>query len=495
MSLKQVGYQALVRHYGLSVVPHFQTSYIAESGRRKTTKHANGRVEEHYPKSYDPGPDLIPQLSFALKYEGINLEILGALFEKMDPAPLIDSILKKRTGIRARQLWYLYELLTEQQLAEVPDLEMGNYVDLLNPDHYYTATRVQSRRHRVNDNLLGNSKFCMFVRRTPQLKQFEEKSLSQRTANIIREYPEDIITRAVHYLYTKETKSSYEIEREAPDEARVARFVATLKAAGRQDFLTHEQLIWLQNQIVDTRFANTDYRNTQNYVGESINLDREMIHYISPKPQDVHSLMEGLIFSHQRMHRSEVSPVIHAATIAFAFVFIHPFDDGNGRIHRFLIHHILASSGFTPEDMIFPISATILRKIRKYDETLETFSTALIPLVDYTLDNDGTMEVQNRTDKHYRFIDMTKICEAAFEFLEETIDTDLPSELKFLVNYDHARKSIQKVIDMPDQKIDQFIKFCLQNGGRLGAAKRTKFFHMLKDEEVASLEQIVSKIL
>ncbi|MGK5084840.1 Fic family protein [Bdellovibrionota bacterium FG-1] len=490
---KQVGYQALVRQFDLKVIPHFQTSTIAERGGRKTFQQANGLIEEQYPKSYDPGTDLVSQVSFALRYEGVNLEILGAVFEKIDPASIVEYVLKKRTGTRARQLWYLYELLTGNRLNGIPDLDMGNYVDLLDPIRYYTGVRVQSRRHRINDNLLGDRTFCPFVRRTPLLAQFEDKKLDQRTVNIIREYPEDVISRAVHYLYTKETKSSYEIERDQPDEARVSRFVATLKAAGRKDFLTREQLVWLQNQIVDARFINPDYRTTQNYIGESISLDRELVHYVPPKPQDVRPLMDGLLQSHARMFRSGVYPVVHATAIAFGFVFIHPFDDGNGRIHRFLIHHILAASRFTPEGVIFPVSATLLRNIRRYDEILEAFSTALMPLIDYTLDADGTMEVRNETARHYRSIDMTKICETMFQVLEETIETELPTELNLLVSYDRIKNGIQGIIDMPDQKIDQFIKFCLHNGGRLSAAKRAKFFHMLKDEEITQLERVIQE--
>jgi hypothetical protein len=30
------------------------------------------------------------------------------------------------------------------------------------------------------------------------------------------------------------------------------------------------------------------------------------------------------------------------ALLGFGFMFVHPFEDGNGRIHRFLIHHCLA---------------------------------------------------------------------------------------------------------------------------------------------------------
>ena len=32
--------------------------------------------------------------------------------------------------------------------------------------------------------------------------------------------------------------------------------------------------------------------------------------------------------------------LVKAAAAAFGFVYLHPFMDGNGRLHRFLIHHV-----------------------------------------------------------------------------------------------------------------------------------------------------------
>ena len=92
------------------------------------------------------------------------------------------------------------------------------------------------------------------------------------------------------------------------------------------------------------------------------------------------------------MMSSEVHPVVIAAAISFGFVFMHPFDDGNGRIHRFLIHNILAKSRFTPRGLIFPISTTMLRKIKEYDETLELFSGPLLPLLGFELDRGDVFE-------------------------------------------------------------------------------------------------------
>ena len=247
-------------------------------------------------------------------------------------------------------------------------------------------------------------------------------------------------------------------------------------------FCEKPQLIDLQNRIVDPRFRDSDYRVKQNYVGETIAWQKEKIHFACPKPGDLVDLMEGLIAAHKRMDASNVSAVIHAATIAYGFVFLHPFEDANGRIHRFLIHNTLARRGFTPESVMFPISASMLKNSADYNDSLEMFSRQLMPLVEYSLDDDGRMTVHNDTARWHRYIDMTPQVEALFQFIAQTIDTELARELVFLSNYDETRRAIQEIVDMPDRKIDLFIRFCLQNSARLSARKRASYFDFLSEK-------------
>jgi Fic family protein len=43
---------------------------------------------------------------------------------------------------------------------------------------------------------------------------------------------------------------------------------------------------------------------------------------------------------------SEESPAVRAVLGHFAFVYIHPYVDGNGRIARFLMNLLMASGGY-----------------------------------------------------------------------------------------------------------------------------------------------------
>ena len=44
---------------------------------------------------------------------------------------------------------------------------------------------------------------------------------------------------------------------------------------------------------------------------------------------------------------------------------------------------------------------------------------------------------------------------------------------------------------MPERQIDLFIRFCLQNKGRLSARKRESHFSFLADDEATRMEEAV----
>jgi len=491
------GYEFLIKKYQLRVIPHWRTSLVSSVGTSKTTTVKDGLEITTFPPVRWPGDTIGDHLEFALKYDGTNLGILSALFAVVSTFEITSWIESKPTGKYVRRIWFLFEFLTGKALP-LNDVIQGNYIPLLEPGEYYTANPgVRVKRQRVVNNLLGSREFCPIVRRNSVLSSMEEFDIHRRCGEILGSYPPSLIRRALSYLYSKETQSSFEIEHLKPSASRVERFIASLEMATKRDFCNKKDLIGLQNRIVDDRFRDSDYRKNQNYIGEMISFRDQRIHFVCPKPEDVESLMGGLLDSHTNMSENAASlpPVIHAAIVAFGFVYMHPFEDGNGRIHRFLIHNILFLENAVPEGLMIPVSAAMLKKPDLYDYALEAFSRPLLSLLKFDLDELGQMTVIGETGNLYRYIDMTIQAETLFEFVKMTVDQELALELDFLMDYDRARKAIQEVIDMPDQKLDLLIKLCLQNNCRLSAGKRKTYFAFLKNDELEAIEEIVQKEL
>ncbi len=66
--------------------------------------------------------------------------------------------------------------------------------------------------------------------------------------------------------------------------------------------------------------------------------------YIAPDWQDVKKLMANLI--HFIQENKDMNPVEFAGRIHYKFESIHPFGDGNGRVGRLLMNHILWYTGY-----------------------------------------------------------------------------------------------------------------------------------------------------
>lgn len=206
-SFGPAGYSRLRERYSLSCLPNHVESTVSYGTRHTRTE--SSTVRETYPRTYWPGEGDFAHLEFALKREGVHLQLLHDLLPKLSANELIDFVRSKPTGANARRIWFLYEEFTGKRVEELPDAFQGNYVDLLNPKHYYTGSRIRSPRHRINVNLLGSLEFSPIVRRTKTLKMFQAKELAKRCQKFLDEIPAEIYSRTLQYLYSKETKSSY----------------------------------------------------------------------------------------------------------------------------------------------------------------------------------------------------------------------------------------------------------------------------------------------
>lgn len=502
----RIGYLWLAEKFGVVTLPYWRESLtLAKGGRRLVEK--NGRQIEYLPAARDLGNDVFAHLEFALKREGLHLELLRKVVPLIADNDITSYVRSKPTGRYARMIWWLHEEFTRKKL-DLPDLEMGGYVDLLDEEIYVAGPVNKAKRQRINVNLLGSLDFSPMVRKKG-LGEWSEELLKKRCEEIASEYPPEIFERAVRYLYAKESKSSHEIERETPDQKRAEKFINLLEQAWHRSFLKKEALVELQKAIVDPRYANQGWRSEideQVYVGETLGPGHERIHFAAPKPEDLDELMSAFLLMARRIttRRTQIMPgiwidvtsrvptLVAAAVVSFIFDFLHPFSDGNGRIHRFLLHHVLARNGFGPKGIILPVSAVILNRPREYDQALESFSKPLMNRVEYELDDRQRMTVTNETVDFYRYIDCTELTRITIDFIRETIETELPTELRYLTKYDEIRSKMRDIVELPDRVADLFVKLCRQNGGRLARRKRDlPEFVVLADAEIKALEEVV----
>jgi len=465
-------------------------SFIVSGARR--TREAEGVTEEYYPRQYLPENQPLSQLKFALKYEPLDLGVIEGTFCAIGPAPLEAWLRDEPTGSFSRRAWFLYEFLTGQRL-DLEDAHSGNYVAALDEKRNFGAAPRNSPRHRVRDNLLGTRELCPTLRRTPKLEAIQKMGLSEEAVCLTEQYSPETLARAVSFLYTKETRSSFAIEGETPSRDREERFLRALHSAS--SFTADKPaLIALQANIVEARYAAHDWRDLQNFVGETTRNFGEYVHFICPRPQDVPALMNGWTEMTRRVLSGGLDPVLAAAVCAFSFVFVHPFEDGNGRIHRFLIHYALAQRHFGPPEVILPISAAILRQRHLYDQTLEAFSKPIMAGIDWKFTPQNEIAVENDTNSLYCYFDATVQAEYLYDRLAEAIREDFKGELEFLRVYDAALASVLSVVDMPNRRAALLVKLCLQNGGRLSARKRGDFAE-ITDDEMEQIEEAIRLLI
>lgn len=438
---------------------------------------------------HKPDNDLTRHLVFALKYEGIDLYILKKLFQYAGNEPVLHMINKEPTSQYSRRIWFLYEWLMDEVL-DLPDLKIGSYVELVNPKLQYTGSSINSTRHRIKNNLPGTSGFCPMITKTDKIENFiTKKDLSGSIEKGLNGRNKDLIRRTAAFLLLRDSKASFAIEGEYPPNQRARNWGKAIGQSGKQQ-LSIKELERLQDLVIGAKkLKNMGLRTQEGFIGEH---DRETFSplpdHISAKVADLPSLMSGLLATNKLLQESSYDPVLAAATVAFGFVFIHPFSDGNGRIHRYIIHHILSRMGFTKRGMIFPVSAAILNRIDDYQTILESYSSQRIQLIEWKPTADHNIKILNDTIDLYRYYDLTKQAEFLYECVEDTIQHIIPEELDYLEKYDRITQYITNHLSLPNTKVDLLIKLLHQNNGKLSKKKRQYEFDELTDEEVLSIE-------
>jgi Fic family protein len=109
-------------------------------------------------------------------------------------------------------------------------------------------------------------------------------------------------------------------------------------------------------------------RTTQNWIGGN-DYTPCGADFVPPPPEHVAPLLEDLC---EAIEDDRLSPLVQAALVHAQFETIHPFDDGNGRTGRALIHVVLRRRGLAPA-YVPPISVVLARGRSRYIDGLTCF--------------------------------------------------------------------------------------------------------------------------
>ena len=488
-STQSVGYTWLIQHFNIDL-PIRELCCIS-STRLNTQKEQKGKwtIFDAQVKLEDT---ITGHLEFSLKHENIDLLLLKSILSKVPIDELTKHIQKNPKAILKKKIWFLYEFLLQKEPLPIEDLPAGKYDDLISAEKYFvTNNPIKFKRHKINYNLLGAFDFCPVIRKTEKLKDYISKNLSHKTSELLGDLSKSIMRRAASSLLLSDSKASFEIEGERVPKNRIERWGKVINEAGKKELSLKEIERLHALLFKDARFNKIGLRDEGVFLGDRDRDGEPIPEFIGAKSEDLEILINSLLKVNKYLSKDKIDPVLQAVVIAFSFVYIHPFEDGNGRLHRYLFHHVLGEREFHPKGMIFPISNVILDEITIYRDILVEHSSALMESIEWKTTDKNNVEVLNETIDLYRFFDCTRACEFIYSCVEKTIEETLPEELKYLESFDMTYEEIFHFIEMPDNEIKNLITFVLQNNGVLSKNKRDKYFTLLENDEVEKVQDII----
>lgn len=469
-----IGAAWLRDHFGLRLGLPLTT--VSQIGGRRATQIEDGHAVETYVEQMRPAGTLRDHLTFHLKHEVPNLELLARLFDACDPSEVVAWFREEPTGQYSRRACFLYEWVTGKHL-DVDGASQGGYVDALDADRVVTASPgkvAMSRRWRVRDNMPGLPAFCPLVRKTPRSGQSMALDVPALLAQLTEEFGEELLMKSAVWMTLRESKSSFAIEGEADKRDRIQRFASVLgRRTGQGEVpLSDGALAEIQREILGERttLKQLGLRKSPVFVGESVRF-QEVVHYIAPPPEDLEHMLFGLAAFLDRT--AGQSPVMRSTVAAFGFVYIHPLADGNGRVHRFLINDVLRRDGAVKDPLILPISSLITSdrgERRAYDRILEVVSRPLMEFIvgEYKFGQSVTYPGGLSSNLHFanpgvakpiwRMPDLTLHVEYMAGIIARTIREDMREESQYLRSHARARAAIKDVIEMPDSQADRVIR-------------------------------------
>ncbi|CDH18423.1 conserved hypothetical protein [Xenorhabdus bovienii str. kraussei Quebec] len=164
-------------------------------------------------------------------------------------------------------------------------------------------------------------------------------------------------------------------------------------------------------------------------------IDKPVIHFEAPPAETLcQEIAKFIVWFHHSRHEENLDPVLRAAITHLWFVTLHPMEDGNGRITRFLTDLVLAQ-GESRSIRFYAMSVSICEQRKQYYDILEKTQRGGLDITDWmiwflqTLNDTLIAKLKAIDDvvKKSRFwkrIDQTQLTEEQTKVLNRMLDGD-----------------------------------------------------------------------
>ncbi|HRF59400.1 MAG TPA: Fic family protein [Fimbriimonadaceae bacterium] len=475
------------------VQPFPTTTRIGAS--RRTQESGAGTIET-VTEAARPKTGVAGHLSYAIKHEGVHLEFLARLFDRLEPREFAVWLEQRPTGQYARRASFLYEWLTGREVDF--DQAGGNYVDAATGIALAAREPENVAKWRVRNNLPGVPSYCPTVRATDAVERASRYDLPGALAQIEADFGAAIIQRTAIWLTVRESRASFRIEHEEQLRDRVQRFANAIGVytGAEGGPLGPAFLDALQRAILGASAVRLGLRRSPVFIGET-GFWGEIVHYVGPDGDLAATALDGLREVDRRTKGT--SAIVRAAAVSFGFAYIHPLADGNGRVSRFLVNDVLRRDGAVPQPFILPISATITGSTRlraQYDAVLEVLSKPFMARYREAchfgaerLCEDGirtNLDFRASDDARYvwAYPDLTAHATYLGEIIPETVEVDMRNEARLLQERDAAVQRVKEVLEAPDVEIDRMIRSIRENAFTISGKLRREY-PILEDARLA----------
>ncbi|GEM50051.1 Fic family protein [Deinococcus cellulosilyticus] len=284
---------------------------------------------------------------------------------------------------------------------------------------------------------------------------------------------------------------SYRLEGELPRGHEIPSLIADLLQAER-GWDIQKALVGWHHRILPGLGWESAFRTTQNYVGETLASGEEVVHFVCPKPDDVRPLMRGWFELHHHLREQHLHPVMAAGVLGFSLVFIHPFLDGNGRLHRLMmLHHLMHS---LQPSVPLPISRVILRWKDLYQQVLDQHSREVMDHTPFRFSATGHLEVLGDTLHLHQDMDLTVQVAFFMEVVEEAIKVDLPELWAEFVPIYELTLLLGEVLTWPQRRLRMLASMLIQGGGKLSKTRKKRFWE-LNNQQLQEVENRARAVL